>query len=399
MSEPVKNLTSFQRKARKLKNHPKQFLVDSKAYLGTRKAAYIAWAQLGSFAFVLLASLIIIAYYSVIASPRYAVEAQFIVKQSGNNEPQLMGLASLANTSSTTRDALIIKEFILSRDMLLELDQAIALKDHYQSSNWDWFSRLKEDASTEEFLEYFNDHISVTHDEMADIVYIEVQAFSREYALNLGQQVLRASEKFINNLGDKMAKEQMAYAQDEVSRLYQNLKEKQRQLLDFQNANQLFSPEKQGSALLSAISELQSSIIKQEARLKEMKAVMQESSSQVRSQRVLLDSLRQQLAEEKNKLTSEDNRSLNQVSARYEEIKLSIELATSLYQSALSSMEVVRSDAYKKLKHLLMVESPSEPQDDKYPRRIYSIFTWFAGLLLIYLLYKLIFAVVKEHKD
>ena len=277
MSEPVKKiadqpaqkilptvsapLNKLQRKARKLKRDPKQFILDSKAYMGTRKAAYLAWAKFGSFALVLLASILVVAYYTVVAAPRYATSTQFVVKEAGSNEAALMGFAALGTTSSAMRDALIIKEYVESREMAVALDTAIALKKHYQSHEWDALSRLSGDASVEDYLEYYKNHITVRHDELSDIVHIEVQAFTPEYSLLLGQTLLEQSEQFINALGDKMAREQLAYAQKEVERLYSNMKSQQQLLVHFQNNNELYNPEQQGSAMLAAIGNLQGQII------------------------------------------------------------------------------------------------------------------------------------------
>lgn len=394
-----KDLTNLQRKVRKLKRDPKQFVVDSKAYLGTQQAAYMAWAKFGSFALVLLASILVVFYYTVIASPRYVSESQFVVKQSGNAEPQLMGLAAIASTSSSTRDALIIKEYIESRAMAEALDNTVQLKAHYQDAQWDSISGLSSMATVEDYVEYYQNHVTVRHDELADIVYIEAQAFTPEYALLLGNTLLELSEQFINGLGDKMAKEQLTYAQKEVERLYGAMKDQQSLLVNFQNSNQLYSPEQQGSALLGAITELQAKIIEQEAKLKEMTAVMRSDSAQVKGQNILLDSLKAQLKEEQSKLTSEDQQSLNKITANYQEIKLSSELAAGMYQAALTSMEAVRADAYRKLKHLLVIQNPALPQSDQYPRRIYSIITWFVSLVLVYLLGRLVWSIVKEHKE
>ncbi|MFT5592344.1 MAG: capsular polysaccharide transport system permease protein [Oceanicoccus sp.] len=395
----AKSLSPLQRKVRKFKRDPKQFVVDSKAYVGTRKAAYIAWAKFGSFALVLLTSILVVGYYTVVASPRYATSTQFVVKEAGSNEAALMGIAALGTTSSAMRDALIIKEYVESRQMAVSLDEAIGLKAHYQNNEWDVLSSLSEYATVEDYVEFYKKHISVRHDELSDIVHIEVQAFTPEYSLLLGQTLLELSEQFINSLGDKMAKEQLAYAQKEVERLYTNMKSQQQLLVHFQNNNELYNPEQQGSAMLAAIGNLQGNIITAQAKLKEMIAVMRDDAAEVKSQRILIKSLQQQLNEEQGKLTSDDQKSLNQITANFQEIKLSTELATGLYQAGLSSMEVVRADAYRKLKHLLIVQHPAQPETDQYPRRIYSIFTWFVSLLLMYLLGRLVWAIVKEHKE
>ncbi|MCD8524033.1 MAG: lipopolysaccharide biosynthesis protein [Saccharospirillaceae bacterium] len=397
---PEVPMTPIKRKLKKLKRDPLQFFKDSQAFLKTQKGLDYTWAKMGSFAFVVLASMILIGYFGIIASPRYVSEAQFVVKQSGSSDLPIAGLASLGAVTGTMRDALIIKEFIESRDMAVSLDESIGLKGHYQQAGADWFSRLSASATVEDYVDYYKKHLHVHHDEMSDIVYVEVQAFDPEFALLLANKVLELSEKFINSIGNKMATEQLRYAQGEVERSHDILKQQQARLLAFQDDNKLYSPEQEGGALVQAINGLQAEIIKADARLKELRAVMRDDAPEVRSQRNLIDSLTKQLAEEKSRLTSSTgDQSLNKVNTIYQEIKLSVELASDLYKSSLASLESVRADAYRKLKHLLIVQYPALAEEDKYPRRAYNILTWFVTLLLMYLVGRLVFAIVKEHKD
>ena len=115
-------LTSKQRKLRKFKNDPKLFLIDSKAYIRTRKTLYYTLAKLGSFALVILLTLLVIGYYSFTASPRYVSQIQFVVKQASNNELPLAGLTAIGATSPSMRDALILKKYKASSEMAIALN-------------------------------------------------------------------------------------------------------------------------------------------------------------------------------------------------------------------------------------------------------------------------------------
>ncbi len=381
----------FSRKMRKLRRTPSAFVKDSRPYK--------VWAQMGSFALVVLISLLILVYFIEVASPRYATQSQFVVKRAGAAELPVSGLAALGAVSSSTKDSLIIKRFIESRVMAMALDEKIELKSHYQNKSNDWLSRLKPDASAEEFVEYYQKHISVFHDEMSDVVVIEVQAFSPEYALILGEVVLQISESFINDLGNKMIDEQVSFAQQDVERKYEEFKAQQQLLIEFQGEKQLFSPEEESGALLNAMNQLQGELIKAEARYKELSSVMRRTAPEVKAQKNLIDSLKAQLAEERQRLVSEKDTSLSRVSLDFQEIKLNARLASDLYTSSLASLEFVKAEAYRKLKHLLIVAPPALPQDETYPRRFYNIITWFLVLLLTYLIGRLIAAVIREHKE
>lgn len=402
-SERVKSeqvaLTPAQRKLRKLKKAPMQFVRDSSAYGKAQKSIDYTWAKFGSFALVLLASALIVFYYAVWASPRYVSETQFVVKQADSNSIQLAGLAALGSVSPSMRDALVLQKYIQSSAMAKALDEAVSLKAHYERDDWDFISKLAHGSTTEEYVKYYQDHILVLHDEMSDILYVEVQTFNAEYSLQVANALLSISENFINDIGSKMAQEQMTYAQQEVERSYSVLREQQSSLVDFQDKFKLYSPEQQGGALVSAINELESEIIRQQTELKSLLAFMREDAPEVKAKKIRIQALEQQLNEEKTRLTDGDQQSLNKINVSFQEIKLNAELASDLYKSSLAGLEQVRAEAYRKLKHLLVVEAPSLAEQDKYPRRLYSVFTWFISLVLIYLIGRLIWAIVKEHKE
>jgi capsular polysaccharide transport system permease protein len=391
--------TSRQRKLIKLKNNPVRFVKDSTAYDKAQKGMDYTWAKFGSFALVIVASFLLVFYYLVIASPRYVSQAQFVVKEAGGQDSSLLGLSGLGAVSPGMRDALILQTFLQSREMATALDEAVSLKAHYERSDWDSLSKLASDSTIENYVEYYQDHVQVVHDELSDVLMVEVQTFDADYSLTVAEALLSISEKFINNLGNKMANEQMGYAQKEVERSYTILGKNQSELINFQDKFKLYSPEQQSGALLAAINGIESAIITEETELKSLLAFMRKDAPEVKAKRIRVAALREQLTQEKKRLTSEDQQSLNKINNNYQEIKLNTELAADLYKSALAGLEVVRAEAYRKLKHLLVIEYPALAQEDKYPRRIHSILTWFIVLLLTYFIGRLILSIIKEHQE
>ena len=215
----------------------------------------------------------------------------------------------------------------------------------------------------------------------------------------MSRQLLLISEEFINGLGDKMIREQLEYAQEAVTRAHGVLQEEQKKLLDFQDANRLYSPEQEGGAILQAVNNLQAQIIGEQAKLKNMLATMHDSIPAVKSQKDLIRSLEAQLQEEKKKLASPDAESFNKVTVEYGEIELEAALAADLYKSSLASLETIRAEAYQKLKHLLIIQYPALAEESKYPLRLYNIVTWSLVILVVYLLTILILAIVREHSE
>lgn len=396
---PIAEKSLVQRKLDKLKNKPIQFVKDSKAYDSAQKGMGYTWAKFGSFALVLLMSFLVVFYYGIVASPRYISQSQFVVKQASSSDVPMLGLAALGSVSSSMRDALILQKYIESREMAMALDAAVSLKAHYERHDWDSFSKLASNSSAEKYIKYYQDHVAINYDEMSDVLAVEVQTYDAQYSLTVAQTLLQLSEQFINNLGAKMAQEQMSYAQKEVERSYKVLSQNQDTLINFQDKFELYNPEQKSGALASAINGLEAQIITQQTELKSLLAFMRNDAPEVTAKRIRVDALKEQLGEEKNRLTNHDKQSLNKINVSFNEIKLNTELALDLYKSSLVSLESVRAEAYKKLKHLLVIEQPALAQEDKYPARLHSILTWFVCLLLMYFIGRLLLSIVKEHKE
>lgn len=379
------------RKLRKLKKDPKKFIIDSKPYIQIMK--------LGSFAFVLAASGFVVFYYMEMASPRYATQVQFVVKQASSNDLSVGGLAALGASSPSTKDALILKEFIQSSEMAKKLNERMQLKDHFESMQWDWLSRLALNSTQEEYLSYFKNRIKVYYDDLSEILKVEVQSFDAAYSLELTRALTEISENFINDLGKGIAVQQTTFAQEEVERAYQRLQSDKSLLIDFQDKFQILNPELQSTSILSAISKLESNIITLESEIKSLLSYMQPSSSEIKSKEYQLDALNRQLEEEKEKLTNKNVDSLNKVNSNYKEIELNANISADLYKSALASLEMVRIDAMKNIKHLLVIESPKKAEESLYPQRLHGILTWFVILMMTYGIGRLVLAVIKDHKE
>ncbi|WP_232784853.1 lipopolysaccharide biosynthesis protein [Psychromonas sp. MB-3u-54] len=392
--------TALLRKVQKLKANPKLFLVDSKAYIQAKKTVYMARAKIGSFAVVLLASLLVVVYFTLIASPRYVSQVQFVIKQASSSGVQIGALMALGGaSSSSTRDAFILQEYILSQEMARALDKTVGLRSHYQQENWDSLSRLSADSSQEDYLEFYQEHINVRYDEMSEILLVEAQSFDPQYSLLVAQTLLTLSKKFINSLGDDMAQQHLDYAKKEVQRAYNDLKKQQINLINFQDKNSLYNPELQSAALFAAINEIESSLIGKKTTLKSLQAYLRNDAAEIKSLGYQITALEAQLKEEKSRLTNEDQKSLNKVNFDFKELELNAVFAGDLYKSAMASLEMTRAEAFKNLKYLLVVVHPRLAEDQKYPQRLYSIFTWFVVITLIYLVGRLLLSVIKEHQE
>ncbi|MFM4944025.1 sugar transporter [Aeromonas bivalvium] len=386
------------RKLRKLGSEPKQFFIDSSGF----QIAQRSWKQslkLGSFLWVVACFLIAVLYLGLIASDRYVSRAEVIIKQADQIKMLPDALSMLGLGGSNHQDVLLVQDYLNSWDLLAKLDKELRIKAHYQSDKADYFSRLPQDVSREDFIEYYRNHLMLHFDELSGVLTIELQAFDPEYGQQVVGLMLKESERFINKLGHQVALDQLAFVEKEVARAYQRLQAEKAKVLAFQNSHQLISPESTSSARLGVVSQIEAELVNQQAELKQLRSYMRDTAPAVISVQARVDALNKQLQQEKAKLTGLDNNAMNEINAGYLDVQTQATLAADLYKTGLISLEQTRVEAYRKLKHLLVISQPSLAQDAEYPRRLYNLATVGVLLLLFYGLVVMGLATLREHQD
>lgn len=344
-----------------------------------------------------------VAYYSFFALDRYVSMAQVAVRQVGNNEaPQMPGLAvMLSGLNPTSREeTLYLREFLTSQDMLNVLQQKLNWSSHYAGRWQDPFYWLSRDAQREDLLEYYQRMVDAHFDEQTGLLSVRVQAFDPKFAEEALKVMLGESERFVNELSHRMAREQMAFAQSELAKARSAYEERREDMLKFQSSNNLLDAEATAKARAEIIAELEANLTKERTALKGLTGTLSSDTPQVRQQRNRIRALEQQLAAETQRLVShKDGDRLNVVASRYRNLTIDAAIAEEAYKFAVSSVESARIEASKKLRSLVRVVSPNVPDRAIYPERIYGLVTLFLALLMLYGIARFVIATIEDHRD
>lgn len=347
--------------------------------------------------------LIALIYYSFFALDRYVSSAQVAVRQVGNNEtPQMPGLAvMLSGLNPTSREeTLYLREFLTSQDMLNVLEQKLAWSKHYAERWRDPVYWLRQDAAREDMLKFYRRVVTAHFDEQTGLLRISVEALDPVFAEQALKVMQGESERFVNELSHRMAREQMSFAQSELGKARMAYEEKREALLSFQGSNNLLDAEATAKARSLVISELEAKITMERATLKGLLATLQEGTPQVRQQRIRIRALEQQLVSENQRLVSrKDGDQLNVVASRYRNLTIDASIAEEAYKFAVGSVESARIEASKKIRSLVTVVTPNAPDKAIYPERIYNLITLFIGLMLFYGIARFVIATIEDHRD
>lgn len=347
--------------------------------------------------------LLAIVYYSFFALDRYVSTAQVAVRQVGNSEaPQVPGLAvMLSGLNPTSREeTLYLREFLTSQDMLNVLQSKLKWSAHYSGRWRDILYWLPNDAPREDLLKYYRRMVMAHFDEQTGLLAVSVQAFDSDFAEAALKIMLAESERFVNELSHRMAREQMAFAQAELAKARSVYEERRDDMLAFQSNNNLLDAEATAKARAEIIAELEANLTKEKTALKGLLATLDSNTPQVRQQRNRIQALEQQLSSEVKRLVSQKGGDkLNVIASRYRNLTIDAAIAEEAYKFAVSSVESARIEASKKLRSLVTVVSPNVPDKAIYPERIYNLITVLIALALIYGIVRFVVATIEDHRD
>ena len=84
-------------------------------------------------------------------------------------------------------------------------------------------------------------------DDKTGLLNIQTQGFSPEFALKFNQTVLKESERFINEMSHRIARDQLAFAESEMEKARQRLDASKAELLSYQDSNNVLESTSPGS--------------------------------------------------------------------------------------------------------------------------------------------------------
>jgi capsular polysaccharide transport system permease protein len=349
--------------------------------------------------FVVLPTLLATAYFALWATPQYESYSIFTV-QSSELRPSLGMDGLLAGLASGPggHDALTVRDYVTSRDMLARLDREHGFIAHYKNPKNDLFSRLRSVASFEEAYEYFGHKVYADYDQVSGSVTVRVRAFDSEKSRAISQAVLDYSEEMVNKLSERERRDRTSYAEAEVKRAEERLTVARKIIVDLQQKHEDFNPLQSATAAMTIRTGLEVELAKARAEVQQLKSFMHEDAPQVRAANEKAKSLSAQVAGESRKLVDPSKpNGLNTAFADFEVAMVEKEFAQKAYESAMATLELARADADRQHRYVAVIATPSKPDESTYPHRIRSVVAAFVISFLLWGVVSLMAAAVREH--
>lgn len=352
--------------------------------------------------FAVAMSLLAACYWLLIASDRYVSESHVIIQRTDVTGGQSLDFASLLGGAAggNRTDQLLLRDHLLSIDMLRKLDAALKLRAHFSNPKRDPLSRLWfRDASIEWFHHYYLSRISIELDEYAGVLVVKAQAYDARTAQAIAQFLVAEGERFMNGLVHKLAQDQVEFLEQQVSQMNERATQARQAVLDYQDSKGLVSPQATAENLAGLVAKLEAQRTELQTQRSALAAYLVPSHASI----VLLDqqiaAVERQIAQEQSKLASPKGSTLNRTVEEFQNLEAEAQFAQDVYKTALVALEKGRIEATRNIKKLSVIQAPSLPEYPLEPRRLYNSLVFLLVALLLAGIAQLLAAIVRDHKD
>lgn len=357
---------------------------------------------------VVMPTVLATVYYYRYASDQYVSEAHFIVQGTSGAKLDVLGALTGLPTGAGGSDAMIIRDYLLSGDFIKDIKSELDVRAHYANPAIDAYARLPSDASQEDLIEYWQTMVDVEYDLTSGISTLKITAFDAETGKNLVSLALKQSELLVNKLSSSLRTDTLQLAEKEALTAEQDLNKLREQLTEFRKQQDVLDPgsqanariEREETARLTRLSELQTQLSQAETELAQVSAFMQPEAMKVKTLQSKVNSLRQQIAKEQSVSVTQSKGQRTEVAgqlAQYTELQSRLGFAEQLYRAKQGALEQARLELERKQRYLTVTVQANLPDEAIKPEKIPGILTVLLLSFLFWGIGSLSVAAVRDH--
>ena len=351
---------------------------------------------------VITPTIMAVLYFGLIASDIYISESRFVVRSPGHQgQSGIVGqLLQGTGLSRAEDDTFSVRDFILSRDALRELDEKLAVRNSFSSKSVDFVNRfpgLYWGESFEELYRYYGKHVDAEYDSESSITTLKVRAFTAQDAQRINDMLLTMSERLVNEMNERIRQDLVRYAENDAKLATEKATAAAVSLFDYRSKHAVFEPDKQAAIQLESVSKIQEELVSTEAQISQLHKISP-ANPQISGLQSRAESLRNAIISEASKVTSASG-SFSARAPEFERLTVESLFADKLLGDTLAGLASARSEALRQQVYLDRLVQPNVPDKAMEPRRIRSVFTVFLLGLIAWGVSSLIIAAIREHSD
>ncbi len=349
--------------------------------------------------FVMIPTFIVGWYYSVMATPMYATNSEFVIQQAepGSAAGGLGGLFQ-GTSMATQQDSITVQSYLASRAAMMRLDQDHDFIDHFSQDNIDPIQRLPEDATNEAAFGVYSDKVKISYDPTEGILRMEVIAADPQTSEEFSQALIGYAEEQVDQLTQRLREDQMASARESYASAETRRAQALEEWLTIQQEAEIIDPIGETGALTSQISALEQQRQQLQLTLSERLNVRRPNEAQVNSLRGQIENIEGLISDIRGQMTAAGGAG-NSLATRNTELRLAEEnytFQTVMVQQALAAMEAAQIEANRQVRYLSLGVEPIAPDEATYPRAFENTILAFLIFAGVYLMISLTASILRE---
>ena len=339
-------------------------------------------------------------YQWILVSDRYVSEAN-VVLESPQIAPTTLDFSTLlTGGGAANTDMLLFRDHLLSYDMMRKVVEQLPFREHFSDPTQDFFSRLSDiEAPQEDLHEYYLRRVSVELDDYAQVLRIKVEAFTPDMAHSMATLLLNEGERHMNEMGQRLGDEQVKFLERQVDELFTRFELARKALIEYQNEHGLVSPSGTVESLSAIIAGMEGELASLKAERSALASFQRENSPQLVKVEAAINSLTEQIQQERSRLAQRSGNALNAVSAEYQSLELKAAFAQESYSGVLAALENTRIEAARKLKQVSVLQNPTFPEYPVLPDRLYNSVVFAVIAVFLGLIGQMLLLIIRDHGD
>lgn len=303
--------------------------------------------------------------------------------------------------SSGSPQNFVVVDYLRSRQALDELQKRIDVRAMYERPEIDWWQRFPKGESMERFADYFAKQVYAAYDPVTGLAIAQVKAFSPADALRVSETMVKMAEELINSIALRPQLDSVRFAEGEVLRAQERLKDVQERLLNFRASETLIDPSTGAvQPNITLAQQLRANLIQYETELAILSDQRVEAKSALaRGLVAKINATKEQLAKVDREISKDggSRKALADVMGRFEKLDLDRQYAQASLLAARQAYDQARAISAAQHLYLTPYSRPVLPESSAYPRRWLWTAVSGAGFFGLWLLGLILYRSIGDH--
>ncbi|MFC7704774.1 hypothetical protein ACFQXB_11270 [Plastorhodobacter daqingensis] len=350
--------------------------------------------------FVLLVLLPVIAtaaYLWLMAEDQYASTVSFSVRkeETSSSLDLLGGITRLTGSASSDSD--ILYDFIRSQDLVATIDADLDLRARF-SRAWpgDPVFAFNPEGTIEDLHRHWERRVKIIYDTSSGIITLRVTAFTPQDAQEIATAIYGESSRMINALAQDARADATRYAQDELDRALERLKDARERMTGFRLQTQIVDPQADLQGQMGVINTLQSQLAEAMVELDLLRETTREGDPRLTQIARRIEVIENRIIAERRKFgeggQGPGGADYARLVGEFERLMVDLDFAEQSYRAAMAAYDGAVSEAQRQSRYLAAHVRPTLAQRAMFPERelllalagFFLLMAWAVGVLVYY---------------